>query len=324
MPWGLIGSWLTVVAGLFALFPWLDRHLRETPRATLARWLRGEVRADVNWARSFGDLYDRTFSTRTHYITIARSSYTLWIPSLWRSLVASTMAILGMTVLWISRLPDDVRIDIVNSRQSGRLIPYDLGVFKYDILDQTYFLDVMIIAPFVINFFGDFFSFLETRILINFVSKTRDRRLQASLIFIDLLLTTIIISCTFIAFAVFVFVISLTTNTNFQHFGLEDLFSLAVEVQTAMFESAYEYVVDPTAGLYGIFFYSTFLTSAWIWSLLFGGEVLRLLRSIPAVVSFTNRFFLINRYIDRHPLSVIGIVLLSISSVLIWGTYFIF
>ena len=57
-------------------------------------------------------------------------------------------------------------------------------------------------------------------------------------------------------------------------------------------------------GIYGVFFYSTFLTSAWVWAYTLSLLVFRLARAAPPVLAFL--IWLLP--VKKHPFRAMGIV----------------
>lgn len=67
-------------------------------------------------------------------------------------------------------------------------------------------------------------------------------------------------------------------------------------------------------GIFGIFFYSTFFTSLWIWLFMVGSAVLRSLYAFPFIINIANHVFDLDRFIKNRPLSLLGCILIILAS----------
>ena len=101
-----VGAWFSLMAGLYALFHKAEHKLRSDARCALARWLRGEVNPEENWATAFAAAFDGLFDFR--------SLGGLQLPSIKRACVSSLLTVAALYLIYFSVLPKGVSIGIVD------------------------------------------------------------------------------------------------------------------------------------------------------------------------------------------------------------------
>ncbi len=164
----------------------------------------------------------------------------------------------------------------------------DVGDWNLDESGAWSVFVLFLVFPATLNFLPDYLSLLETRYVLKLLS---GEGRTVKLVVADLILTFLIASVGIVG-----------AGTLF--FSQDDLIANSVEFvfEMAGFDS-------PVS----IFFYSTFLTSVWIWLYLLGLGVLRFLQGF----AWGTRFLHSNLNIEDKPLRAIGFV----SMVLIVGMF---
>ncbi|MCZ6733371.1 MAG: hypothetical protein O7B27_12645, partial [Gammaproteobacteria bacterium] len=73
-------------------------------------------------------------------------------------------------------------------------------------------------------------------------------------------------------------------------------------------------VEDPDNAFGGIFLYSTFFTSVWVWLYVFSGIALRLVYRAKRIQTFVDKHL----DVATRPLSVMGVVLIVVFTITYW------
>ncbi len=72
--------------------------------------------------------------------------------------------------------------------------------------------------------------------------------------------------------------------------------------------------VQYEGGLLGIFLYSTFFTSVWVWLYVFSGIAVRLVYRTKRIQTFVDKHL----DVATRPLSVMGVVLIVVFTIVYW------
>lgn len=272
------GAWLTVMAGIWFLFEKAEEAVSPDVRGAVARWLRnldpaGSVQT---WPTTFGKVFDRIFGARH-----------LSLLCFWRSCIASFVAVIIVSVLYAALT-------------SGVLFESSIH------LSRIFWVQFA-----VLNLIPDYLSLLETRYLLRWMGNRSTRKSVAGLLALDSFVTAAI------ALVAIPVALALTIEMGTRGMGLTDVpeyvFRFLVEETPYVLGAIFSlervglfYFRDglplPLTAPLAIFFYSTFLTSIWIWLYLLAGGAVRVANYAGVWVARFNRVF----DIDSQPLRSIG------------------
>jgi len=145
----------------------------------------------------------------------------------------------------------------------------------------------------VTNFIPDYVSLLETRFAINYL-KTNKAANVVGILVLDLIITIIIAS---------------TPVLFIEYLAEEDMYASAISMST---------FTEGKANL-GIFFYSTFFTSIWLWLFVFSSYLLRVSPALNKAMSGMRYNLNINEkpFLSLAVISIVLIVLIYIFSLLL-------
>jgi hypothetical protein len=270
MPFFLVyvASCISISAGVYGLFNKAGDSVSDKTKRSVSKWLQNIklTQDSPRWPGVFAQLFDRVFTE--HHL-----SWKCFV----RSCIASIAAVLVMTAVYIivSRVPL-----MGGSEQTGGLHLMVVGMLLYAVL---------------FNFVADYISLLESRYIIGKMSKTQSGRQWFILLFVDIILTAAI----FIVTGCLIF--SLITLIQGRIPNLIRWLSLIGYGLTLNIMSE-----DSSLGLMGIFFYSTFFTSAWVWGYAISGFLIK-------AISRTRRglqFLLKNLDIEHKPFKSMGFILI--------------
>ena len=193
----------------------------------------------------------------------------------WRSCVASLLAVVLMTAI----------LFVVNS-----------SVRNFLWGDPKMILAIGVGAG-ILNLLPDYLSLLETRFVLRWMAKggAGAFKLFGWLIF-DAVVTLGIFTTVVLAFALF----------------LDD--DLVAVVDTIVLYLLSIFGAQGMEAVGGIFLYSTFFTSVWIWLYVFAGIAVRLIYRAKRIQTFVDKHL----DVATRPLSVMGVVLIVVFTVAYW------
>ena len=213
------------------------------------------------WPDPFIELFDRLFYSERK-----------GRPKFWRSVLASCLVMVIITVAWLYRQPSAIElINAVSWPVIGVLTTYAV----------------------CINLLGDYFSLWETRAVLLRMAKRRDGRGRILLLLFDGLASALIfVAGLILGSVVFLFFWSLPD-------GIVDVLTLVKivgsgvgETISSLFREGGIFLSDPGHGgsVLGIFLYTTFFTSVWVWTFLIGVLLLPLLKQLWSIFN-----------VEKHP-----------------------
>ena len=228
-----------------------DKLLRESSKRDIGRWLNGiDIPPSVSkWPRTVNDLFDRVFG-RKHLS--------------WRcffmSVAISIGSVVVMTILFF----------LLDHERFTHPPVYTNAVKTF----------VLLIGYGVIfNLIPDFLSLLETRYVLRWMSRVQSAGLVVLLMLVDLLATLAIF------WGYFYMVGGKFGHIVFQGFGVVEVFPWVEFNQLVFYFGVYDNVNDFESffaaslrlnDIFGVFLYSTFATSLWIWLYVLSGLLARL------------------------------------------------
>ena len=280
-----------VLAGaIWKFFEKVESSLIDNTKLKIALWLVGRKPLEPTvqpWPETFATVFDHVF-TKRHFT----------LRCFFRSAIASG-ALFAIVV-------------VLNFDRQGS------NTFGY--------LQFPLIAAIgvITNVIPDFFSLLESRVILGIMTRTRSSFALAVLILIDLYITSAIAS----ASCTLGFVL---TAINFSHperfqapisvlvgFGwsLAKVWQGAFDIiRGGLTLSAFTQFVGSNAALKRIFAYPAYFTSIWLWLYAGSGFLLKFARRFDLGFGWFNRHF----DIEHKPLSAIGFVAGCIVAVVYWA-----
>ena len=153
--WGAIGGWATAVVAIYGLFLTADTKLRPKARVGLSDWLRGKKHLEEPWAVLFVGIFDSLFRVRWLQI----SKVEIPFPGILRSAAASILAVTFVALVWVSILPLNMSLGIVDAVPPNAFIQYDLTFFISGQEIDRVPIDLLIGSPLLINFIPDYPGF---------------------------------------------------------------------------------------------------------------------------------------------------------------------
>jgi len=282
--------YLALAGTLLWVFGRGDGAVSASARANFAGWL---GRGDDDWMPAFLAWFDRLFAARRVQVPLLGAVH---LPSFWRSVVASVAALALLATVWVLR----------KDTLSRELRFTEWDAFDWDELGLL--LAVYGSATVISNWIPDYLSLVQSRWVMERMALSRSALGRLGWLLVDALGTAAVaFGSIYLGMALLLPVASqyltlevgcLTSAT----FGLDDAWQIFVAGLT--FETPPGTLNYDAAGIY---VYSTFMTSLWVWITLAAGWILRttavlrrvgasderpLLRvGIVAVVGFTGVFW---------------------------------
>jgi hypothetical protein len=305
--------YLMLCGSIYAAFNLTELLLKKNVLWEIAQWIMGtHKRADASaWTMGFIKLFDSVFA-------VNRSVRGVKIPSFLRSCIASFLfAFLLLGVITFSGV---------------ELIVYELNMFPDSWASNGSWgavveaLSLTILLSVFFNVIPDYFSLIETRFILQKLQNVANLRNTIRLLLLDVIFTLLI---AFIGSVIANFLFPLV-NFVVSGFDTAKLAEWMIPYNTLELFQVYGVVlniVDPAdvkgsdsyKHLYycAVFIYSTFLTSIWIWLYTLSGVLTRASISSKTLKRFITETFRVN---DK-PLSVLGLICISIVSIVFWGVH---
>ncbi|MDX1579525.1 MAG: hypothetical protein R3266_13660, partial [Gemmatimonadota bacterium] len=278
-------SWLIIVVGLWFLFERAEETVSPAGRARVSAWLRvreGPAGAEAGgidaarWAEGFVGAFDRIFGPKH-----------LSLHCFLRSTAASVVAVTVLLLLWIAIRPEQFSAFASTQGMRG--------------------LGEVILITFIVNVVADYLSLLETRVALTRLERWRSVWARAGVLVADAL-ATFVVWLVFYAGLPFLLIADVSSIANDVMLFLQfQVWSYAPTIHEVMSLSA-----EGGGPPVGIWFYSTFLTSIWLWLYLGAGL---LARAADATGTATARGFasLAGWFdADRQPFRVLGLAAMVI------------
>ncbi len=271
-------TWFALLGGVWLLFVIPEEALPDTTKKSISDWLKN-VRLPAGmeqWPTWFTEAFDHVFGKR-HFS----------IRCFVRSCVASSVCSFILLLIWIS-YREDVSLSI--SSLSGVFPPY------------TPLAALWMFA--LLNWLPDYLSLLETRHVLQWMKRANSWKDMLRLLVIDFFLTSLI------------WIASLVIYITYLFGSLQHVSSIPALIRFFIVPfldiGADE---DPqTLTVMGVFFYSTYFTSIWIWLFLLSGWIIKCIFFSGKWVRFLLRFF----DIDNKPLRSMGVISCVLITIVFW------
>jgi hypothetical protein len=244
-----LGSGLVLIAFIWKLFEKAEAVASLPLKKAISDWLLNlEVKGEFsNWRAAFGTVFDRIFGER-HFSWRCFS----------RSCLASIVTVSILFLFWVGQTSDDPHTEITDILVSRRGL--------------TYFYINLLLLYVICNFLPDYVSLLKTRRIIGILSTPGSFLRIPFWLFIDAIGSTLIALVALAVFFLFIgegirhrpgYDLPLRTTQ-------EILWWLLVTFRSDMLR------LSNFPGIAGVFVYSTFFTSVWLWLYAFSGSLIKL------------------------------------------------
>lgn len=237
-----LGSWLILLTGVWFLFERAEETASAEGRRRVAQWLRTGRRAgivDADWAQGFVEAFDRVFGPRH-----------LSLHCFLRSMAVSVLTVTVLLLLWTALREEQFARFAAERGMAG--------------------LGELVLITFLVNVVADYLSLLETRWALGILSRISGSWGRAGLLTADVL-ATLVVWLIFYSGLPFLPLAHFSATANdivlFLQFQVWSYAPTLHEVVTLSANDA-----GPPVG---IWFYSTFVTSMWLWLYMGAGGLAR-------------------------------------------------
>jgi hypothetical protein len=235
-----VGSWVAITGGIWTLFSRAETVTSPEAKVSISRWLKN-VRLEgtsTNWPSTFADVFDSIFGKR-HFS---------W-RCFWRSCVASIAAVVVMTLIWAALRPQEFK---------NFLYPRPIFASSEPPTFEPWAVLLVFLGSAFLNFIPDYLSLLESRYVLRLM-RSRTSSLQVfALLIVDLLATAAIALC---VMGLFTALFLLPIDSDEVTFSSVLTISKGLILGTTL---SVEFFLQWPIPI-GVWFYSTFFTSVWVW-----------------------------------------------------------
>ncbi len=268
-----LGTFLAICGFIYKLFEKGDVLINDDAKLQIAVWLLNLKAPErmQNWPTMFAHWFDRVFGEK----------HLSW-KCFFRSCIASLAAVLLVTLVWAALRPDELRLILRGFWRA----PSEIGLIQNILL---YFL--------ALNLLPDYVSLLETRYVIKLMGKSDSFLWHITLLILDAIVTLIIA-------AVLPLILALLSFS----FVSSEPISLKTYLTEVLPLTGNSLILDSIgAPFLAICFYTSFLTSVWIWLYALSGLLMKLLAMWEFAKSKVK--------LDEKPLTYLGAMVISIVTV---------
>jgi hypothetical protein len=301
-----IATYLVLAVTLFGLFAGSARTLDGGTRERMRRWIFregggvDEQTRDREWAEGFLYWFDQAFRVRVRRLPLLGE---VALPSVGRSVLVSFLSLLVLAVVWLS-----------NKQGMGRAM--DHGEMTPEMWEMVWrLLFVYGGATLITNWIPDYLSLVESRYIIGKMAGASSWPRRIGYLVLDACAT---LAISFLAIHMgMVLLLPVVSPVMELEVGCLTPASYSIDTAVELFVAGLRF--DSPAGTInydatGIYIYSTFLTSLWVWLYLGGGFVLRALVALRGARPKTSA-------VGRHPLRAMGLLLLALFSAVFWPSW---
>jgi len=261
---------------IWFLFEKAEDTISHQSKESISKWLRNiePLNHASHWTNQFPKLFDRLFGRR--HLTVYCFA---------RSCLFSFISLLVITLIWATFRTDEFIHVFSGQGRSAAIIDLVRSFFAF-------------------NIFIDYLSLLQTRVILEICRERNTNRFL--LLVADLLLSLSIavlgfsLICVALIFSGFAGVVIppadlLAIPFSLWYESFMPVLTSVVELSTGNMDS----FISP-----GVYFYSTFLTSVWLWLYIASGTLIRVLKIFDQKVSVLKGIL----DIDEKPLRSMGLV----------------
>ena len=287
---------LVIIGFVVVLFVVGDRSLGGERRRTLGGWLIDDLPAEARvdaLPSAFIEWFDRLFRVRR----VRMLGFELVLPRFWRSALASFLALCAAVIVWFAN--------------KGGFSQPPNGATNVPLLLVLYGG-----AAVVTNIIPDYLSLVESRFVLGKMSESRSALGRLAWLGVDACATTAIVFC--FLWISGLLLLPLVPENSLYAVGCltRDNFTFARMVDIAI--AGLTFSTPPGTINYdvsGVYIFSSFFTSFWVWLYLGSGLLLRLAQRIPGLRDFLRDACRIEDYPLRVLALVSGLVALVLVSV---------
>jgi hypothetical protein len=294
-------TYLLLAVALFGLFLRSSRRLDPETRQSIRRWILREDRSkngEAQWAQGFLSWFDQAFRVRTRRLPFLGK---VALPSFRRSVLVSFLSLLVLAIVWLFNKPGFSRAMEHDHMTAGtwEMVGRLLLVYGGGTL--------------ITNWIPDYLSLIESRYIIGKMAKARTWPRRLGWLAIDAVATA---SISFLAIhAGMLLLLPVVTPGMDIEVGCLTPDGYTLETAWTLFVSGLRFEGPPGTLNYdatGIYIYSTFITSLWVWIYLGGSFLLRAVFALRGSSSARLR---------RRPLQSMGIMVVLIFSMVFWPSW---
>ncbi len=254
-----------VVASLIAgLFLAGDRALSGEQRLAVSRWIYGAPRESMEpaaWHRAFLAWFDRVFRVRAVKVPVLGE---LHLPSFWRSVLASLISLFLLALVWL-----------FNARALSRPLRFESS----ELLALEEIGPIILIyggATLITNWIPDYLSLIQSRYVMARMAESPRAIRRVGWLVLDAVLTAgIALSALYIGCKVVLWGVGQQPDLRF---GCETYATFTLQDGWHLFLAGLRFEGPPGTlhwDAAGIYIYSTFITSLWVWIYLAAGFSVR-------------------------------------------------
>jgi hypothetical protein len=301
--WTALATYLTIAAAIVGLFSGTSRSVDGRTEASIGRWLSGwkaEPSGGNGWADGFLAWFDGVFRVRRVRLPVLGE---VALPSLWRSIVVSFLSLLVLTIVWTlnkETLSRGFRFEGPGALPMGQV--FTLGLVYGG-------------ATVITNWIPDYLSLVQSRWVMGKMARSESLPARVGWLGLDLIGT---LTVAFVAlYAGARLVLPLVAGELELEIGCFTPESFDLGDAWAIFIAGLTFETPPASLNYdaaGIYLYSTFLTSLWVWIYLVTGTAIRLVGLLPLGRPAA-------RAVEAAPLHVLGMFAALAFSLTFWTTW---
>ena len=262
-----------------------------------------------DWSQTYCEFLDYVFFTNNEH----HKEFSIYQLRIKPALVSSATMLIILFLLFVGFLGGRVLVDL-ESPGIPSLLVYNNKAERHDIVS----LSSLLLAPLLINFIVDYLSLMQTRYIIGLSARSvAERRLYASYPLPFLLITDFLLTCVlaFLCLPISAVVIHWIDSNLIQNvFQLKGnaqsggLFPVGdIPICLPSLASSY-WFGSGRDGLAGVFLYSTFLTSIWLWLFIAGSYLVAASTAAISVFRWARARLTLRMYINKNPIIFLGYV----------------
>lgn len=279
-PWSALGTYLTVVAAVILLFGGTARLTRPEQRQALSRILSGRSKLGEgeDWAQAFLGWFDRVFAVRM--VKVGR--FELPLPSFGRSVLVSFVSLLALAMVWAFNKASVLQI-------------LDRGEVTGHVAEQSLILVAVYGGATVLsNWVPDYLSLIQSRLILGRMAKANGWITRLAWLLLDAVATGLIAFLSI--YLVFKVALPFVSPYLDVEIGCFKPGSFHLDDAWDFFIAGVTFQSPPAALNYdfsGVYLYSTYLTSIWLWLYLGSAFIVRGLRLVKATNASTRSIWLV-------------------------------
>jgi len=280
-----INTYLTIISTTVAFFIFLNESINSQIKKRIANWLQNikPNKPNDNWPKHFIEVFDSIFSKK-HF------SFYFFC----KSCLFSLLWIILLLLIWYFIHPNQIK--------------------DFWISEQFYRRTALLFSGILlVNILADYFSLLETRFMLKYLSKNYSKGRLIQVIILDIIFTFLIFIIITLLYFKCIYFRYLVLDIA-EEGAIRYIFSSEVVYATLCFD-----VIEKDWFSTSPVFYSVFFTSIWLWVYAISGFFIKLFHIVKHNFSLSIIFF----DIEQKPFYYISFVAIMVES-LIYICYLVF